>query len=266
MGLKDLKQKFSFLKWFDPFTYVDIYIMPKVNPNEHEIKAWVVYIFFAFIFAFLIYNGFGLLLGTQSPMVIVVSNSMVPELHRGDVVIIQGITNETVFAPEIKLLDYSILDGVPINYYASTFCTENTSPELISCDSFKAQIFSHKRSKINSFQIKKIKFINGEEVEILKTGDIVVYDSDLQGKPIIHRAVAKIKTANDYYVLTKGDSEFNPLLDQESGIASSAIKVSELNGKALFKIPFIGYIKLLLVDDLHMLLFGCPKNQECAFP
>jgi len=61
--LKKLREK---LKWLDPFTYVDLYLMPIINPGKKEWISMVVYIISAFIFAFLIFNGLGFLLGTSS--------------------------------------------------------------------------------------------------------------------------------------------------------------------------------------------------------
>lgn len=262
---KKIEEDFSFLKWLDPFTYVDLYVMPVVNPNEHELKAWVVYIVFAFIFAFIIYSLFGFLLGTDSPMVIVVSNSMIPNLYRGDVIVMQGVPEEYIFVQESEL-DYFSLDGMPMGYYAYTMCSKNGSEQLKNCKSFITEAVLGDDVSISSFSTRKIVLANNDEIDIDQTGDIVVYDSDLQNRPIIHRVVAKIRVKDGVYLFTKGDSEFNPLIDQQAGIASSAINVKDIKGKAILRIPLIGYIKLLLVDDIKYLLFGCPKGQECMFP
>ena len=71
--LKKIREK---LKWLDPFTYADMYIMPRVNPENSVLKANIVYIVFAFISAWLLYTGLGLILGTPNPLVIVVNGSI----------------------------------------------------------------------------------------------------------------------------------------------------------------------------------------------
>ncbi|MEK6902165.1 MAG: hypothetical protein AABX02_01080, partial [archaeon] len=80
-------------------------------------------------------------------------------------------------------------------------------------------------------------------------------------------AVVKIKSDGKYYVLTKGDN--NPSLDQDCGEVSDIffpadgiqtitdkscpspypVSLSDVKGKALFWVPYVGYIKLLLVDS-----------------
>ncbi len=90
----------------------------------------------------------------------------------------------------------------------------------------------------------------------------MVYYSTYSKKDIIHRAVAKLKVEDGYYFLTKGDA--NARLDQECFVFGSnyycihpfPVKSTELKGKAIFKIPLIGYAKLLIFDDLPRILRG----------
>ena len=96
MGLKEIREK---LKWLDPFTYVDLYIMPRVNPKDSEAISWVVYLASAFLFAWLIYTGLGLAFGTQSPMMIVVSGSMEPLYNRGDAGVNERWTPVSISVP-----------------------------------------------------------------------------------------------------------------------------------------------------------------------
>ncbi|MEK6902773.1 MAG: hypothetical protein AABX02_04275, partial [archaeon] len=102
------KEKKSIWTKLDPFTYVDELIMPRVNPWNNEILSWIIYIIFSFIFAFALYTLFGFILQTASPLVIVVSGSMLPTMARGDVVVLHGVQGVDVYAPEV------ILDGVDV--------------------------------------------------------------------------------------------------------------------------------------------------------
>jgi len=52
----------------------------------------------AFVLAFLFYKFLGLILGTPYPVLSVVSCSMVPTLHRGDVIIIKHVDWEDIVA------------------------------------------------------------------------------------------------------------------------------------------------------------------------
>ncbi len=57
---------------------------------EKEIRETVTYIVIGLILAFTINAGIGYALGTDKPVMAVVSNSMVPTLNKGDLVIVKG--------------------------------------------------------------------------------------------------------------------------------------------------------------------------------
>lgn len=246
--LKELREK---LKWLDPFTYVDKYVMPKINPNNSEWVSLVVYIVFAFVFAFIIFNVLGFILGTGSPMVIVVSGSMEPVLYRGDVVILSGVHPGEIKSQEVTL-DLSLVDSLPLSEYATTLCTKNSETTTVPCSSLPNTLHPN-------YNTTSIRFVNGETVPVNTLGDIVVYNS-FSGNgsiQIIHRVVAKIIARDGVYLLTKGDNVLgNVKIDQELGIARSAVKADSIEGRALFWIPKIGCLKLWPLDNLPTLLFS----------
>ncbi len=245
MTPKSKKNSHTFWEKLDPFTYVDDWIIPKLNPGNNEYINWAIYIVFSFVFAFLLYSFFGLILQTHSPLVIVVSGSMLPTMARGDVVILQGI------APESLNVQEMVLDGVDVGNSSPTELAEYTPDGQGGWDiRFKA---------------------NQQLVNVPKQGtsDIVVYVSTYKKLEIIHRAVVKIRSNGEYFLLTKGDN--NPNLDQDCGDVTEflvpggglqlttdkscpspyPIPISQVNGKALFWIPYLGYVKLLLVDSVQ---------------
>ncbi len=236
--------KRSLLEKLDPFTYVDDYVLPKVNPKNNEIINWVVYLVFSFIFAYTLYTAFGLILNTPSPLVIVVSGSMLPTLSRGDVVILQGVDGLHVSAPEV------VLDGVDVGHTSlsklATYTPDGQGGWNITFNQ------------------------TGETINVPKKGesDIVVYNSAFKNLEIIHRAVVKIRSNGEYFVLTKGDN--NPSLDQDCGSVDEIlvpgtftpqivttkscpspypVSLSSVRGKALVWLPWVGYVKLILVDS-----------------
>lgn len=264
MSEKNAWQKFKDrLKWLDPFTYVDLYLMPKLNPSGNKITEWIVYIASAFVFALIFYSAAGFLLGTTTPLVVVVSGSMEPNLYRGDVILLQGVSGEQLKAPEIQL-NYPTLKGIPVNSFAESFCSGSLSQDLIACDSYK-QAYIQGKAGLEDFRVEKIFFDEKNILGVKKEGDIVVYNSD-RGIPVIHRAIAKLKAQDGFYILTKGDSVKNPLIDQDTSLSLYPVQVKELQGKSIFRIPLIGYVKLILFDDLSVLLFGCPYEQGCILP
>ncbi|HLD59291.1 MAG TPA: hypothetical protein VI977_06720 [archaeon] len=239
MALKELREK---LKWLDPFTYVDLYLMPRINPSKNEYVSIAVYLVSAFVFAWLIYTALGFAFGTGSPMVIVMSGSMEPLYHRGDVIVLFGTGRTGVNAPEISL-DVPSLKGVSFSQIGETI------PGTATFEN----------------PIQAIKFGNGTEIPIQKNGSIVVYYSSLTQQPIIHRAVAKIHVSDGDYLLTKGDSIYNPTIDQDCGRISSLgtekpcitlypVPVKQVQGISVFQIPFVGCFKLWIFDDLAGLI------------
>lgn len=226
--------------------------MPKVNPSGNEWLGIAVYLVSAFVFAWCIYTALGFAFGTGSPMVIVVSGSMEPLYHRGDVIVLFGANSQNVQAQEVRL-DLPSLKDTPFSKIAV--------PEYVQTPETTA-----------GFLLDKIKFSNGKEIGIDRNGSIVVYNSNFTGQPIIHRAVAKIRAGDGYYLLTKGDSINNPTIDQDCGtvyyqdaekttpyatekpcITLYPVPLTGLQGTAVFQLPAIGCAKLWLFDDLFTL-------------
>jgi signal peptidase I len=238
------KKKSGFWKKLDPFTYVDDYVLPKVNPKNNEMINWIVYLVFSFVFAFIIYSFIGFVLQTASPLVIVVSSSMLPTLSRGDVVLLQGTSGDDLAAPEVEL-DFDIGEK-GLSEYAVLTRLDGGGLRIDFPSVNKAVLVPRKGST-----------------------DIVVYTSKFKNLEIIHRAVVKINANDGFFVLTKGDN--NPSLDQDCGVVEKfsfpgtdsqdvsttkscpspfAVPLSQVNGKALGWVPFIGYVKLWIFDAL----------------
>jgi signal peptidase I len=278
------------LKWLDPFTYVDLFILPKVHAlsknmqnivfvatflllvllvstiigvvpfflalitlfyawlfffEKNEAVDWGIYLLSAFVFAWAIYSVFGLALGTQSPFVIVMSASMEPLYHRGDVIILQGASFDSITAPETTL--QQPLSQTPFDSFAKPNSSNGSNGRLI----------------------ESIEFNTGETIQITQNGSIIVYNSqniNSASGPIIHRVVSKISASDGKFFLTKGDSINNNTIDQDCGriiygvpenegcIMLYPVKESEIDGKALFQIPAIGCVKLWLFDNLASLI------------
>lgn len=237
--MKKFKEK---LKWLDPFTYTDLLLEKTIGKQEGFLKTivyWVAYLITAFISAFLLYTIIGVLLGVSEPLSIVVSSSMVPHLNIGDVVIFTKPTNLKI--PEIEInenIQYKdITEFLTINYYLN----------------------EHGLEEAESITVNE-KTINLKEA-IENKNSVVVYKSNTTNKDIIHRAILKIKAKDGTYVLTKGDNhktnlyidqdcdvdyEDNKIIIQKPCLHLYPIKIENINRKKIGKIPYIGYIKLIL--------------------
>ncbi len=276
--LKGLREK---LKWLDPFTYVDIFILPKIKgldsgkqtlvfgftyifllasvflllggnffvaflltalyayllfAERGNAVEWAVYIFSAFIFAFVLYNFvLSFLLGTNVPLVIVFSGSMEPTLYRGDVAILSGAGNVSVGSASV---DFPVAG--------------KSFSEIVEKTGYSANVLGIPRPA---------SLIIGGKEYFLEKGPIVVYHSPSLGVDIIHRAVFRIDAPDGSFVLTMGDNVLtNNRIDQDcpqganSCLSPAPVPVKELRGKYLFHIPLVGYAKLLIFDDLPAFL------------
>jgi signal peptidase I len=293
MSWKQFREK---LKWLDPFTYVDRFVVTRaevLSPAKKTIVLlaclafvafamlwlvppsigsvpltigiiavllffyfqdrdeglnWAIYLAFAMLFALAIFSALGFAFGTSSPMMIVVSASMEPLYHRGDIIFLQGATPGNIGGIAVET-------GLP----------SLSEKELAS---FAQPVYSASQNGqglSGQKEITSIKFDSGQEIPITKNGDIVVYWSEHQNEPVVHRVVAKLKAGDGWYFLTKGDSVYNPTVDQDCGLILNGrpqkecielypVPLAKLQGKAFLQIPLLGCGKLWLLDDLGSLI------------
>jgi len=69
----------------------------------------IIYLFLGFIIAYGVNNALGIILNTDTPVVAVFSNSMVPIFYRGDMIIVYG-------DKDIKVGDIVVFDAPSVNY------------------------------------------------------------------------------------------------------------------------------------------------------
>ncbi len=261
--MPSLKERFAFLKWLDPFTYSDL-LLEEINPNKSEAINWAVYLVTAFVSALLLYTVLGLIFQSPSPMVIVVSGSMEPAFHRGDIMALSGWNIQDLKAETVEL-PFAI-GGTNIGEYATTICAIKGQENFFECRSLaeemSAGIFTREQVEAKAIYFPAI----DKEIPITKNGDVVVYFSESHGIPVIHRAVAKIQAEDGLFILTKGDSVLNSFVDQDTTLSPSAVKVNELHGKAVLMIPWVGYVKLILLDDIPCYLTSGLTGNTCQFP
>ncbi len=98
----------------------------------------------------------------------------------------------------------------------------------------------------NGFNKGDIMVLKGIKPENIRIGNVIVYSTG--GKdPIIHRVVKKWDNEGVYSFQTKGD---NVAIVQKF---EEDIKQEQLIGKALFRIPYLGYIKIWFVELLKFI-------------
>ncbi len=188
--------------------------------EDNSIWSWIANIILAFILIkFIIYPGLGLLLGTSYPIVAVVSGSMD---HDGSF-------------DEWWSRQYCCLDASCSNRIAPS---EIYSSYGISEDNFKAFPFR------NGFNKGDIMILRGPKE--LAVGDILVYWTDTRSEPIIHRIVQAKGIAGDLVYKTKGDKNCG------SADFEQSIGKERQVGKAVIRVPFLGWIKIGFVELLKL--------------
>jgi len=182
--------------------------------EDNSVWSWLVNIVLAFvIIKFVVYPGLGLLLGTTHPIVAVVSGSME---H-----------------PEPSFEEWwtrTCPDGEQKDLYAK-----------YSIDKTTFEGFSYETG------------LNKGDIVILRSpksanvGDIIVFSTPTRAEPIIHRAV-QVKKAEDSTVSfkTKGDNNCG------SADFEQSISEKEIIGRALFRVPLLGWIKIGFVELLKI--------------
>jgi len=209
--------------------------------EDNSVWSWIVNIILAFILIkFIVYPGLGLLLTTSHPVVAVVSSSME---HRA----VSSCAND-----ECDKYQYAMCGNI---YEEKKFfglddfweeCrgwyTDNTD-----IDENRFSGFPFK----NGFDKGDIMVLKGVDIENIEVGDVIVFRSDRKD-PIIHRIVKK-SDDNGIHFQTKGDNNAGSI--KNKALDETRIGEDIIIGKAVFRVPLLGYIKIWFVELLKLMGF-----------
>ena len=185
--------------------------------------SWLVNIVLAFvIIKFLFYPGIGLLMGTEYPVVAVVSESMEHRLNNN---------NGNYYMCGETFRNHRTFDFHEWWSVCGIWYEENTN--------IKKQQFSEFKFR-NGLNTGDIVVAVGKKPEDIEIGDVIIYQSD-RPIPIIHRVVDIDNVNGTYYFSAKGDNNagFEPRLDEER------IHEDRVLGVSSFRIPYLGQVRLL---------------------
>jgi signal peptidase I len=203
--------------------------------EDDSLLSWIVNFVLAFvIIKFLLYPGLGFALQTNHPIVAVVSGSMEHGISEG---ILCGKTFDN--KGTVSFDDYWQVCG---NWYEDN----NITKKIFAKFPFK-----------NGFWKGDIMVLYGTKINDVEVGDVIVF-IDAAARPIIHRVVA-IKTSpdnnNEIIFQTKGDHNVGQLVPPASKtINERKVLSSAYVGKAVFRVPLLGYVKIIAVDALRLVL------------
>jgi len=96
----------------------------------------------------------------------------------------------------------------------------------------------------NGFNKGDVMVLVGKKAQDIKLGDVIVFDIG-RSDPIIHRTVEIRTVDGKYYFHTKGD--------HNSGSLNEEVNTPEdkLYGKAVIRIPFLGWVKIIFVSTIQ---------------
>lgn len=248
-----------------------------IGVSEHGARKELFEIVVAVVTALVIWFGAGFLLSTPAPLNAIVSCSMLPNLERGDLVILQGTEPKgvDVYVDNFDYTDISVkVEGqgeYSTNLSLAQYCAYDgsyplcktywTAPEKL-VERYGQLEFRHGWCTINSKDqtgevpcVKSITVGGKEYAYGDLAGDTIVYSTlptDEFSKPsgtskeIIHRVFMKVHSNGMVYYLTKGDN--NQFFDLQYGNSPPAQKRTV--GKVILRIPYLGYFKLFLFGFL----------------
>ncbi|MBU0591462.1 hypothetical protein KKF81_01100 [Candidatus Micrarchaeota archaeon] len=256
----------------------------KDGAQKHGWKHEIVDTVIALAVAVALWYVASFLLNTSSPISAVVSCSMLPNLQRGDFVIIQGapaVAYEIdMTRQELDSLNNNAIitypDGeISINGSLFSYCLYNKMKGLQSdvCTSFMEtpdQVTEKKGAFTYQYQYCPITidtqqlyqpcvssiWFRGNQYFTNFSHDTIVYSapkSDYYSMvgDIVHRALFRINVVSEdkSYYLTRGDN--NPILDLQVydynlKMTNHPIPEELVKGRVIMRIPILGYFKLLL--------------------
>ena len=191
--------------------------------EENTTASNITSLILAFILIkFIVYPVLGVALGTHYPVVAVVSGSME---HDGNF--------NNWWNSEAWCNNKPCTQG---EYYSQFSITKET---------FKKFPFP------DGFNTGDMMVLKGEKPENIKVGDIIVFKNN-RPEPIIHRVINKWTRNNIYYFQTKGDH--NKISINNRFLSEKGISQDEILGKAVFKLPYLGWVKIAAVESLKFIL------------
>ncbi len=194
----------------------------EITFHEDSLLSWVFNLILAFILVrFIIYPGLSLALATDFPVVTVITGSMVQE-------------------------------GSFQEWWDSPISLTETQGDFYEKYNITKEDFN--QFPFNSgFNVGDIIILRGKNPEDIKVGDVMVFQSELD-KPIIHRVIEKWEEEGKMYYKTKGDN--NEKVISGDGVNEDRISENRVLGIGKVRIPYLGWVKLSIVNFTRCLLTG----------
>lgn len=237
------------------------------------------------------------ILHTNYPIDAVPSCSMLPALQRGDLIVLQGANASGIKAPQVQVTKAQVqsmlnnINGESLECVAYRVSGNNLNISQVVLPGYSVGLF---RQELNGGSIvsnqggnlvqyscgtANLVYQNGTVQQEAYTKSITIGNTTIAGDHnnsiivyqtvpqdsfykdgdsyIVHRVYAVLNASGTYYYLTKGDN--NPGLDMQ--YQNYPINQSYVEGKVIGKIPFLGYLKLILSGTLSQPA-GCTSTLQ----
>ncbi len=192
--------------------------------NSDSPWSWLANIIVAFlVIRYLVYPILGIILGTNYPIVAVVSESMEHGLH-----------DNIVCGQQFEEFHQSFS-----NYWQ--VCGPWYEQAHISPEEFSEFPFRNGFDKGDVIVLWR-----ATDLEI---GDILVFWGT-RPQPIIHRIVSISTSNGNTYYQTKGDHNSDSI---QGSLGETSISQDRIIGKGILRLPYLGWIKILFVDAVRPL-------------
>lgn len=210
------------------------------------------FITISLILAFGILQTTGAALETDKPVVSVVSCSMYPQLHVGDILVVKGQSFEQIEEGDIAI--YSSKEAEITVGGETHKLTNHGSPKPVETDIGQVSLLNiedyggdkdlygddsleNVQAAIVQVDNRKMKLVEGKSYQV--DGETLTIDR-IEGVsiPIVHRVHRKHET----YLETKGDNNARQLPFEKN------VAPEQVHGTSLFVIPRVGGLKLLAMD------------------
>ncbi|MEM3227334.1 MAG: hypothetical protein QXR58_00065 [Candidatus Micrarchaeaceae archaeon] len=264
--------------------------------KEEGVMRSIVELVIAVAIVLVFWFGLKFALNTPYPLNVVPTCSMLPVLHRGDLVAIDGVSSVSqLHAPIVNVsgqewnatlrnfssefltcVAYNASSGsvssiyrsgdelalYPFSGRGSVIPQNDQGSNLIRYGCGTAQVKESNGSVFTEAYTKSIT-IGNTTIQGDRNNSIVVYKTipqdyfyQLGDAYIVHRVYAIVHAGNGYYILTKGDN--NPGLDIQFGNEPILFEQgnSYIEGKVVLVVPYIGYLRLIFSRQLSEPL-GC---------
>jgi len=211
--------------------------------NSDSILSWVVALIVIYLFVkFIFFPGLSLIVGSSLPLAGVESSSMDHQIVQDDFRRLTLCGN--IYAESEK-------EHINFEEYWNS-CGNWYEEKEISKDIFSE--FSLR----NGFRKGDIIIVWGRFVP--KLGDVIIFKPNLGSlapRPIIHRIVGIEQDSEGFVFETKGDHNQKQLTSGNNiyNTDETNIREDQIIGKAVFKIPYFGWFKIIVVEFFQK-LFG----------